>query len=145
MTVDYDDLRLAFEFVSSSAPTENQVFVSLDTGQTFWISNGEPVDDAEIPDDVEESDRYVAVPHKHDLDLGRELVFRYAAQHLPHRLDEILDLFHARGAYRRFRALLEAENRLQQWQAFEEEATRRALQEWCDDNGLQLVNIPPAS
>jgi hypothetical protein len=33
VTVDYDELSLAFDFVSSGAPMEHQAFVSLDTGR----------------------------------------------------------------------------------------------------------------
>jgi uncharacterized protein UPF0158 len=142
VTMDYNDLLLAFEFVSSGAPRENQAFVSLDSGQTFWISHGEAVEDGVIPDDLEGSDRYVEVPHKHDLDLGQSLVFRFADERLPHRRHDIAELFHRSGAYRRFKGLLESENRLQEWYAFEEDATRQALHEWCNENGIRLVNTP---
>jgi hypothetical protein len=43
VTINYDDLSLAFDFVSSGAPMEHRAFVSLETGKagTFrsvgWI------------------------------------------------------------------------------------------------------------
>jgi len=82
VAVEYEDLLLAFEFVSSSPPMENSAYVSLDTGQIYWVSSLNPIED-DAPDDLEESDRYIAIPHKNDLDLGQDLVFRFVAQELP--------------------------------------------------------------
>jgi hypothetical protein len=47
--------------------------------------------------------------------------------------------FHRRGAYARFKSLLAAEGRLEQWRRFEADATERALREWCAGQGIELV------
>lgn len=138
-TVKRDDLRMAFEFVSSAPPSEHAAFVSLDTGTIYWISSDGPVEEDEVPDDLETSDRYLAVPHKNDLDLGSRLAVRFAAERLPHRAEAVREIFCHRGAYARFKALLHGEGRLDEWYAFEEEATTRALEDWCDVNGIQLA------
>lgn len=52
-------------------------------------------------------------------------------------------LFRGRGAYRRFRELLVAANRLEEWYAFEREAVREALKQWCDANGVRLAEPGP--
>jgi hypothetical protein len=140
VTVTYDDLLLAFDFVCSGGPLEHQAYISLDTGKTFWMSDGQAVEDDEIPTDFEESDRYLEIPHKNDLDLGRELVFRFAEERLPHHRHRIAEIFDRRGAYQRFKDLLARENRLEEWYAFEAEATRQALQQWCEANGIRLVD-----
>ena len=36
--VKYDDLSMAFDFVSFAGPMEHRAYVSLDTGTIYWIS-----------------------------------------------------------------------------------------------------------
>lgn len=141
--VKYDDLSIAFEFVNSAPQTENNAYVSLDTGAIYCISEYNP-DDQEIPEDLETSDRYIAIPHKNDLDLGRNLVLRFAAQAIPEHSDRIQGFFRRKGAYRRFKDLLESEALLEKWYAFEAESTERALRDWCTENDIQIVETDDA-
>ena len=39
VTVKYDDLSTAFDFVSFAGPMEHRAYVSLDTGAIYWISD----------------------------------------------------------------------------------------------------------
>jgi hypothetical protein len=137
IAVEYDDLLLAFEFVSSSPPMENSAYVSLDTGKIYWISSLNPIED-DAPDDLEESDRYLAVPHKNDLDLGQDLVFRFVAQELPNDYERVRGFFRHKGAYGRFKQLLESEGILEKWYKFENASMDMALREWCVQNDVQL-------
>jgi hypothetical protein len=89
ITVKYDDLSSAFDFVSFGAPFEHRAFVSRDTGTVYWISETNPIEDEELPDDLDASDRYIAVPHKNELDLGNHLALRFAEEQLPHRFATI--------------------------------------------------------
>ena len=134
--VKHEDLLMAFEFVSFGAPGTHAAYISLETGEIHWISEDSGTDD-ELPEDIEDSDRYIAVPHKHDLDLGTRLVMRFAEEKWPERSETIRALFHRRGAYARFRELLTQEGRLEQWRQFEADATDRALAEWCAENGIE--------
>ena len=138
-TVKYHDLSLAFDFVSSGAPTEHRAYVSLDTGKIYRVSEMSDVEEEEIPDDLETSDRYLEIPHKNDLDLGQRLALRFVEARLPHRYDHVADVFRHRGAYRRFKELLAAEGQLDDWYAFEADATERALKEWCEESNLQVI------
>lgn len=52
----------------------------------------------EIPAEAYGSDAWVAVPHKNDLGLGRDLVFEFAAEHLPSDYDRVQMIFRKRGA-----------------------------------------------
>src|SRR5262245_54344173 len=72
VTVKYEDLSAAFDFVSFAAPMEHRAYVSIDTGTIYWISDANPLEE-ELPEDLETSDRYIGIPHKNDLDLGRDL------------------------------------------------------------------------
>jgi hypothetical protein len=79
------------------------------------------------------------VPRQAELDLGRRLVLRFAEQELPRDYDTVRDLFRRKGAYARFRRLLESRGALQRWYDYEERATEEALRAWCQDNDIQLT------
>ena len=80
------------------------------------------------------------VPHKNDLDLGRRLALAFVNRELPDDADTVAAFFRRRGAYRRFKELLNARGMLQQWFDFESRATEKALRAWCEENGIQLVD-----
>ena len=111
VTVKYEDLSEAFDFVSFAAPMEHHAYISIDTGTIYWISEANPLEE-EIPDDLETSDRYIAIPHKNDLDLGSDLALRFAADELPGLYNRIEGFFRHRGAYARFKELLASEGYL---------------------------------
>jgi hypothetical protein len=136
--VSFDDLSSAFAFVGSSPPGENNAYISLDTGEIFCTSEFSPLDE-EIPEDLDTSDRYVLVPHKTDLGLGKALALRFAANELRHCYDRIAGFFREKGAYARFKDLLDSEGMLDPWYRYEAVATERALRDWCADHGVQLV------
>jgi hypothetical protein len=139
VTVKYEDLSAAFDFVSFAAPMEHHAYVSIDTGTIYWISDANPLEE-ETPDDLETSDRYIAIPHKNDLDLGRDLVFRFVAEQLPGLYNRADQFFRHRGAYARFKELLSSEGCLDQWYAFEAESRERALKNWCRENDINVVD-----
>jgi uncharacterized protein UPF0158 len=138
VTVKYEDLSTAFDFVSFGTPMEHRAYISLDTGSIYWVSEADAIDQEELPADLETSDRYIEIPHKNDLDLGSRLALRFVEEHLPHRYAAAESVFRQRGAYGRFKALLAADGYLEKWYAFENEATERALREWCEMNQIQL-------
>ncbi len=92
----------------------------------------------EPPADIDDESLYLTVPNKRDLDLGRELAFRFAETHLPDFYQKVIDIFHQRGAYARFRDLLEYQDQLEAWYAFEEHETRQALRAWAAEHDLLL-------
>ncbi len=139
-TVNPDDLDSALVWVSTDY-VENLAYVCRDTGKIYWIS-GEPGllnEEDEIPDDIEDPDKYVLVPDKRDLDLGSQLVFDFTARYLPQHYDDVRDMFRRKGAYGRFKGLLERKDKVQAWHAFSDEQAARALKEWCKDEGLTVA------
>jgi hypothetical protein len=136
--VQYDELLAAFEFVSSAAPTEHLAYLSVDTGEIHWISELNPLDE-EVPGDLEESDRYISIPHKNDLDLGKQLALDFAASELPAEYARTEGFFRRRGAYRRFKELLAERGCLEKWYAFEAASTDRALSEWCTQHDIHVI------
>ena len=139
VAVKYDDLSMALDFVSYVAPMQHNAYVCIDTGKVYWTSDFSDTFDGELPDDFETSDRYLAIPHKNDLDLGRDLVLRFVEQQLPARFDQVEGYFRRKGAYARFKDLLEREGFLELWYAFEAGSTKSALRQWCAENGIQIL------
>jgi hypothetical protein len=136
--ITFETLESALEWSSSGAPFENQAFLSRATGDLFLKSlQGEFGE--ELPDDIEDGTAYVAVPHKNDLDLGRSLVVSFSEEHAPTHLRTIESFFRHRGAYGKFKALLERTNLLERWYEYETAGTRRALEVWASDNGFRVV------
>lgn len=138
-SVEYDDLLLALDFVTEQTFGQHEALVSRETGRIHWLSDGEPVEE-EVPEGVDDPERYVAVPDKRELDLGHDLAFRFGERHLPDAYDAIRDCFRRRGAYARFKDLLSRHGCLEQWYEFEARQTRKALEEWCEANGFILVD-----
>ena len=138
VAVKFSGLSLAFDFVGSGAPMENNAYISLDTGEIYWTSELNPMDE-EVPADLEDSDRYIAIPHKNDLDLGRNLALRFATQQLPESYELVEGVFRRKGAYSRFKQLLDSERVLEKWYKFEMEAVEKALREWCAECDIQIV------
>lgn len=136
--VSFDDLNIAFEWVSSPHQCENVACVSRLTGKVHWRVQDED-DGEELPDDIDDSDIYVEVPHKADLDLGKQLAFDFTRQHMAQEYDSVRDAFRTPGAYARFKALLDRHALLQTWYDFEAKATEQALREWAEAKSLTLA------
>jgi hypothetical protein len=136
--VKFSELELASDFVSFEGLAEHLAYVRKDTGEILWSS--EDLDEEEkLPDDIHDQDKYLAIPSKRDLGLGKSLVFDFARQFLPEDLDQIRRYFSHRGAYGNFKDLLARRRAIEKWHKFEDEAVRRALREWCSENSIELI------
>jgi hypothetical protein len=137
MKVNFSDLLLAFEFVSSGGSGENTAYLSKETGKIYWQSAW--VDDVEdLPDELGDPAKYLTIPDKRELDLGKPLVLKFARQHLPDDYDKVREIFSRSGAYARFKDLLQYRHAVDRWYAFEQEATEKALKDWCEDNEIEV-------
>ncbi len=136
MRVNWNELQDTFEFVSSGQPEENQAVLCRESGE--FLCHSEYADMDEWPDDVDDGAKYLRIPHKKELDLGKPLVFDFVEEFLPHEVDEIRRIFDRRGAYARFKDLLQRKHALDRWYDFEAKATEKALREWCDLNDLAI-------
>jgi len=134
-----DDIETAFLFVSSAAQFTNSALLSKETGEIFYISDMADSDD--LPEDIEDSDDYIEIPHKNDLDLGNRLVMDFATEQCPELLGKINAIFRHKGAYSRYKELLDSKGLLVKWYAYENQRTKEALRQWCADNGIELTDI----
>jgi hypothetical protein len=138
VAVKYYDLELAVEFASSEG-FDTSAYVCPVTGKTYFVSSEMKEEELEDnPDDLETSDRYLAVPTKKELELGKPLVLSFIEDELPGDLDRVRDFFRKRGAYARFKDLLDIRDACEKWYKYEEAAIRTALRLWCEENGLEL-------
>lgn len=137
MPVSFKDIELAFELVSAGSTGEHQAFLCKQSGKLYWHS--ELAGDLdELPDDIDDSDKYVQIPDKRELDLGKPLVLDFARRFLPDDVGDVEQIFRKRGAYARFKDLLQRRGTLDQWYAFEANAKERALRTWCDLNSIEV-------
>ncbi|MDF1537007.1 MAG: UPF0158 family protein [bacterium] len=132
----YETIEDAYHFVNGGPPYEHTAVIHRGTGEGFFASEMAGYDD--IPEEAEGSEDYLWIPHKHDLDLGKPLVMSFVLDRCPELYDEVSAVFRRKGAYGRFKDLLDRKDLLQEWYAFEEERTREALHKWCAENGVEL-------
>ena len=133
----FQDIEHAFMFVSMSPQLENSAILSKETGDIYYVSG--MGDSDELPDDVEDTDKYIEIPHKNDLDLGKELVLEFVSEYLAEDSQEVTRIFNRKGAYARFKQLLESKGMLDQWYAYEEKKQEAALREWCTENDIEVT------
>jgi len=135
MAVNFQDIKNAFDFVSSGQMFENEAYLNKETGEIFWKS-GLGDDFEELPEDLDD-EKYVSIPHKNELDLGKRLVLEFACQYLPEDVEEIKEIFRARGAYRKFKALLERTDMVEKWYEYEFQEEEKALRAWCEESEIE--------
>lgn len=75
--IEYGDLESALQRSSSGIPVENQGQICRRTGRVYLKSMYGNFEEAELPEDIDDESQYVTVPHKNELNLGRDLVFEF--------------------------------------------------------------------
>ncbi|MEJ8857901.1 hypothetical protein WKW79_25255 [Variovorax robiniae] len=138
--VNLDDLQHALDVVSMTPDFGNAAYVSRVTGEVHMWSDAADFDP--LPVDVEDDSLYIAVPDKRELDLGQQLVFSFVEEHLGASADAVRDIFRKRGAYGKFKDLLDRRGLLQAWYDFEAAETEKALRAWGEENGLAIGDAP---
>src|SRR5262245_34484504 len=118
MPVSFTELLDAFEVVSADRHADNQAYVCRQSGKVYSRMDALYVGEecaGELPDDIDDEEKYVAVPNKWNLDLGAPLVTDFVRQVLPDDIDDVRDMFRRKGAYARFKGLLTERNALERW------------------------------
>ena len=134
--IKFSDIEDAFLFVSSEMYGLHTAIVNKDTGQIFYRSEIGDID--EIDEDDLDWERCIEIPHQNDLDLGQELVFEFVEDHLLDAYEQVRRIFSRRGAYSRFKDLLESRGLLQEWHDFQNQREDQALRHWCELEGLEI-------
>jgi hypothetical protein len=134
-TIDYNELELALEFVSGGVIASANAYISRDTGKIYWELSEL---DEELPQDINDSELYVQIPSKNELYLGKPLALKFAAKHLTDSYNTVEEIFRSRGAYGRFKSLLETKDSLEEWYEFEQAEVKAALNEWAESEGFSI-------
>jgi len=132
----FDDIMDAYEFVSFDYPFMNRAFISKETKKVYYYS--EMGDFEALPDDIEDGSIYLVIPHKIDLNLGKQLVLQFAEEFLPDEFELIASIFSNSGAYASYKILLENKGMLQKWYDYENAKAEEALKNWCKENDLDI-------
>jgi hypothetical protein len=139
-SVDLHELEDAMDFVSGGGLSEANAWVSRRTGEIFWeMEEGVLDEQPPLPDDVDDPELYAQVPTKQDLGLAKPLVMRFATEQMPDDYESIKRIFRNRGAYSRYKALLDERGMLQQWYDYEAAAIENALRDWAQMEGFTPV------
>jgi Uncharacterised protein family (UPF0158) len=144
MPISFKELIETYELASMGSPEfgEHHAYLCRESGKIYWHSEFSDLEELndELPEDIEDEDKYIQLPSKRELDLGVPLVMDFVRQFLPRDFDDVSDMFRRRGAYRRFKQLLIRTRALEQWYDFEQKAAERALREWCELNSIVLAD-----
>lgn len=144
MKVSFEQVEDAFLAVGGEMDRDPDVlaWVDRETGRVHCSFGpwGDPDLDEQPPADLYDNEqRYAILPSQRELGLGSRLALEFADEHLPEEdADRVHDYFRGPGAYRRFGDLLDVRGLTEQWHAYSNEATRRALRDWCEEVGIEL-------
>ena len=133
--ITFSDIESAFLFVSSAPYGMNSAVLCKNTGQILYQSEMSGVDETEEED--LDWNMCVEIPHKNDLDLGKQLVFAFVDEHIPDEYDRVYLIFRRRGAYGRFKSFLDSIDLLDTWYEFEDKRQKQALRKWCEENEIE--------
>ena len=136
MAVKFSDIENALFYVSMDQKFMHNAILCKETGRIFYTS--EMGDSDELPEDIDDPDKYIDIPHKTDLDLGKALVMEFTSKYLPDELDNVYSIFRRKGAYSRFKDFLDRKGVLEDWYQYENERQKGALREWCRRNNLDI-------
>jgi hypothetical protein len=132
--VRYSELETALE-VADSVDMGWSAFVCSKTGNFFYEGDGIEVP---VPDDLHDNEQYIQIPDRYALDLGTRLVFEFVRRYYNEDFEEVMRIFHKKGAYSRYKLLLDRRDGLDHWNEFVCESTKKALLEWCARNDIEV-------
>jgi len=136
--ISFSAVEEGFCFVNFAEMGLHTGVIHRPTGKVYLFSEIGDMD--EIGEADLDWDECIELPHKNELDLGRDLVFEFVDQHLPGDEAEVDRIFRRRGAYGRYKDRLEAKGKLEQWYDFENQREERALRKWCAENEIVLTD-----
>jgi len=133
----FSDIENAFMYVASAMYGMNSALLCKDTGKILYRSDMAGIDEIEDEDNFD-WDQCIEIPHKNDLDLGRNLVFEFVEEYLPNDYERVRQFFRRKGAYSNYKALLERRGLLEKWYEIEDIREKQALRKWCKENEIEL-------
>ncbi|HTO67746.1 MAG TPA: UPF0158 family protein [Bradyrhizobium sp.] len=141
MPVTLSDLLDGFLWADARSGFEFRAYICRQTGKIYYHTDYDSGEIEEpLPDDIDDTEKYLPIPDKRGLDLGKPLVLAFVREQLPDDYDEVRDIFSRRRAYQKFKSLLSRRGAIDRWHAFENEATEQALRDWCALHGIEIAD-----
>ncbi|MCP5200408.1 MAG: hypothetical protein H6977_10365 [Gammaproteobacteria bacterium] len=138
MVLDLSELELAVELVSAASGIDSEAYIRRsDLKVIVWIEDGES---GPLPPNVSDESLFIAVPTKNELEIDRRLAFEFTESHLSDEYEVVQEFFKKKGAYGRFRDLLERNKKLELWYEYQAKAVQEALRSWCKMHNLKTAS-----
>jgi len=135
----FNEIEDAFMFTNSAGYGENSALLDKNTGKVYFHSDWVDVDEQDVLAEEDfDSTVHIHLPHKNDLDLGKDLVFEFTEQYMPDDEYKVDQIFSKKGAYSRFKDLLQSKDLLEKWYEFENRHQQIALIQWCKENDISF-------
>ena len=116
-------------------------FLDLETGESVFLADElvTGLDNEGLEDEIEENlERYLRLPTKfeiHEYHIMEEFIWTLKGD----RADKLEHAIQGRGAFRRFRDMVDRMGISQQWYDFQAEYYRKLAIEWCQEHGLEYI------
>lgn len=137
ITVKFSEIEDAF-FFSDTGDYEHESYMNRQTGEFHFISDYIDPEAPPLPDDLESNNKYILIPYRNELDLPHPSDF--VSEKMPEKIDILNEIFSSKGAYRRFKDWLIQIDKIDDWHEYENQATKKALREWCEENDITLID-----
>ena len=114
-------------------------FLDLETGDSVFLADEliTGLDNEGLEDEIEENlERYLRLPTKfeiHEYHIMEEFIWTLKGE----RADKLDCAIRGRGAFRRFKDLVDRMGISQQWYDFQAEYYRKLAIVWCQEHGLE--------
>lgn len=138
--ISFNEICDAYELVSFDGGNGASAHLNIAEGRMVIVPSPIASDNDEIEEAEKqlETGEWIELPDKYDLGLGKELVFRFAADNLSAMdFGRVERIFSHRGAYANWKDFLAERELLNKWYEFSEAAEVQALRDW-----LAAAEIP---
>jgi len=131
--ISFNEVYDAYEYVCIGSDGGASAHLNSESGKVLIVPSAiaSDHDEIEAAEKQLETGEWIELPDKYELHLGKELVFRFAADNLSENdFMRVERIFSHRGAYGNWKDFLEDRDLLKKWYDFSNDAEIKALKEW---------------
>ena len=134
MTVKLKDIVDALEMTDDTS----EAFLNKRTGEIEWIGEYMDKEEREEVSDRLDADGFIRLPTQYDIheyNIMRDFVYSVSGN----EQDFLANAITGRGAFQRFRRGIKRFGIEQSWYDFRDKTYVEIAEEWCQENGLQII------
>jgi len=131
--ISFNEVYDAYEYVCVGRDGGASAHLNPESGNVVIVPSAiaSDQDEIEAAEKQLETGEWIELPNKYELGLGKELVFRFAADNLSNNeFRRVERIFSHRGAYGNWKDFLEERDLLKKWYDFSNDAEVKALKAW---------------